>query len=132
MEEDILSRYSDLVQLALDDPVDQKNFLRKIFLRKRSFSCQIRVCAEGQDDTEEKGEKVPEPSPRSPSPVRLFGHGLRSNEISFDGDDASIARPGLSVGRVGETRSLKVEARAFSVKERDSLPTGRQGYELQQ
>jgi hypothetical protein len=107
MEEDILSRYSDLVQLALDDPVDQKNLLRKILLREGPLSYQIRVCAEGQDDTEEKGEKVAEPPPRSSSPVWLFGHGLRSNEISFDGNDACIARPGLSAGRAGETRSFK-------------------------
>jgi hypothetical protein len=39
--------------------------------------------------------------------VWLFGHGLRSNEISFDGNDACIARPGLSAGRAGETRSFK-------------------------
>ena len=74
MEEDILSWYSDLVELALDDPVDQKNFLRKIFLGGRFLSCQKVITAKGQKDTEKEGEKITDPTPRSSPPVWLFSH----------------------------------------------------------
>jgi hypothetical protein len=50
------------------------------------------------------------------------------NEISFDGDDACIE----TSRKDPTTGSLRVEARVSIVKERDSLPAGRQGYELQQ
>ena len=55
MEKNVFSRYPDLVQLTLDDLVDQKNFLRKIFLRKRFFSYQIGVCTEGEEASEQEG-----------------------------------------------------------------------------
>ncbi len=48
-----------------------------------------------------------------------FGLGL--NEKLFKGDDASIARPGLSTGRAGEAGNSKIEARLSSVWKRDSI-----------
>ena len=62
MEEDILSRYSNLVQLALDDLVDQKNLFRKILLGERFFFRQIGHSAKGQKHAEEEGEKVTDPT----------------------------------------------------------------------
>jgi hypothetical protein len=55
MEKDVFSRYSDFIQLTLDDLVDQKNFLRKIFLRKRYFSQKIGIRAEGEKTPEHEG-----------------------------------------------------------------------------
>jgi hypothetical protein len=63
MEEDILSRYSNPVQLALDDLVDQKNLFRKILLGERFFFRQIGHSAKGQKNAEEEGEKVTDPTP---------------------------------------------------------------------
>ena len=74
MKEDILFRNADLIKLALDDLIDQKNFFRKILLRERFFLFQKGISAKGQEDTEEEGEKVTDPTPRSPSPVWLFSH----------------------------------------------------------
>ena len=104
MKEDILFRNADLIKLALDDLIDQKNFFRKILLGERSFEYQIGVPAKGQKDTKEKGEEITHPPTRSSSPMWLFSHGSRSNEISFDGDDARI-----------EARNSKMEARASSI-----------------
>jgi hypothetical protein len=53
--------------------------------------------------------------------VRVRKPILGSKRIWFNGDDARI-----------EARSLKMEAQTSSVQKRDSLPAGRQGYELQQ
>ena len=55
MEKDVFSRYSDLVQLTLDDLVDQKNLLRKIFLKKRFFPYQVGICTEGEEAPEQEG-----------------------------------------------------------------------------
>src|SRR4030067_3266355 len=74
MKEDILFRDADLIKLALDDLIDQKNFFRKILLGERSFEYQIGVPAKGQKDTKEKGEEITHPPPRSSSPMWLFSH----------------------------------------------------------
>jgi hypothetical protein len=62
-KEDIFSGYPDLVKLALDDLVDQKNLFRKILLGERFFFRQIGHSAKGQKDAEEEGEKVTDPTP---------------------------------------------------------------------
>ena len=69
MKEDILFWNANLIELALDDLVNQKNFLRKILWGESFFSGQIDVSAKGQKDTEEEGEEITDPSPRSSSPV---------------------------------------------------------------
>ena len=69
MKEDILFRYANLIELALNNLVNQKNFLRKILWGESFFSCQIDGSAKGQKDTEEEREEISYPSPRSSSPV---------------------------------------------------------------
>jgi hypothetical protein len=66
MQEDILFLNANLIELALNNLVDQKNFLRKILWRERFFPSQITISAKGQKRTEEKGEKVTDPRLRSP------------------------------------------------------------------
>jgi hypothetical protein len=63
VKEDILFLNTNLIELALNNLVNQKNFPRKILWRERFFSCQIGDSAKGQKDTEEKGEEVTDPTP---------------------------------------------------------------------
>ena len=74
MKKDILFLKANLIELALNNLVDQKNSFGKILWRERFFSCQIEVSAKCQKDAEEKGEEITHPPPRSPSPVWFFSH----------------------------------------------------------
>jgi hypothetical protein len=48
MKKDIFFLKADLVELALNNLVDQKNFLGKILWGERSFSCQVDGSGEAQ------------------------------------------------------------------------------------
>ena len=63
MKEDIFFLDADLIELALNNLVDQKNFLRKILWREGFVSLQVGISAKGQKDTDEEGEKVTDPTP---------------------------------------------------------------------
>ncbi len=75
MKKDILFLNAELIQLTLNNLVDQKNFLRKIFRGEGFFSCQVDICAEAQQDAEKEKENITHPPLPSSSPVRLFSHG---------------------------------------------------------
>jgi hypothetical protein len=63
MKENIFFLNADLIELALNNLVDQKNFLRKILRREGFVLSQKEISTKGQKDTEEKGEKVTDPTP---------------------------------------------------------------------
>lgn len=48
MKKDIFFLKADLIELALNNLVDQKNFLRKILRGESSFLCQVDVSGEAQ------------------------------------------------------------------------------------
>jgi hypothetical protein len=73
-KEDIFSGYSDPVELALDDLVDEKYLLSKSFRAEGSLPGQISICSKCQKKAEEEREKITQPIPGSSSAVSWFSH----------------------------------------------------------
>lgn len=59
--EDIFFLDADLIELALNNLVDQKYFLRKILWREGFVPLQVGISAKDQKCTEKEGEKVTDP-----------------------------------------------------------------------
>ena len=74
MKDNIFFLDADLIELALNNLVDQRNFLQKISWGERFLSPQVDVSAQGQKGSEEEREEITHPPPRSSSPVWLFTH----------------------------------------------------------
>ncbi len=71
----MLLGHADLVELATDDLVDKKNFLRESLLGEGPLLNQVSISENGQKRPDEKGKKVTDPAASSPQPESLpLGH----------------------------------------------------------